>query len=253
MSRAGRLLCAAFVAAFVAAPAGADDYKIGVLHVERILRQSAPAKAAHDRIEHRHRVPRQHRKLEQRAAEARERVVAQHAQPVTPVGVWPWPQPIDECEQRRQQERGDREHGKALARFAFDDPARLLLRQGSRGVGGVAVIRGAAVPVPKPIERPRADPATARRRRIGKRKAERELLVEPRRVRLDGRALRRIGRVEVRRSLRQADAEEAAHGRIPRIRRARRAKALAGALPTLERAGVDRHDARRAARAVHCR
>ena len=51
MSRAGRLLCAAFVAAFVAAPAGADDYKIGVLHVERILRQSAPAKAAHDRIE----------------------------------------------------------------------------------------------------------------------------------------------------------------------------------------------------------
>ena len=51
MSRAGRLLCAAFVAAFVAAPAAADDYKIGVLHVERILRQSAPAKAAHDRIE----------------------------------------------------------------------------------------------------------------------------------------------------------------------------------------------------------
>jgi outer membrane protein len=51
MSRAGRLLCAAFLAACVAAPAVADDYKIGVLHVERILRQSAPAKAAHDRIE----------------------------------------------------------------------------------------------------------------------------------------------------------------------------------------------------------
>jgi outer membrane protein len=51
MSSAGRLLCAAFLAAFAAAPAVADDYKIGVLHVERILRQSAPAKAAHDRIE----------------------------------------------------------------------------------------------------------------------------------------------------------------------------------------------------------
>jgi outer membrane protein len=44
-------LCAAFVAACVAAPAAADEYKIGVLHVERIMRQSAPAKAAHDRIE----------------------------------------------------------------------------------------------------------------------------------------------------------------------------------------------------------
>ena len=33
------------------APARADDYKIGVLHVERILQQSAEAKSAHDRIE----------------------------------------------------------------------------------------------------------------------------------------------------------------------------------------------------------
>jgi len=38
------------VAAFVA-PAAAEDYRIGVLHVERILQQSAAAKAAHDRIE----------------------------------------------------------------------------------------------------------------------------------------------------------------------------------------------------------
>ena len=51
MSSAGRFLGAALVDALVAAPAAADDYKIGVLHVERILRQSAPAKAAHDRIE----------------------------------------------------------------------------------------------------------------------------------------------------------------------------------------------------------
>ncbi len=35
----------------VATPARADDYKIGVMHVERILQQSAAAKAAHDRIE----------------------------------------------------------------------------------------------------------------------------------------------------------------------------------------------------------
>ena len=36
----------------LAAPvARADEYKIGVLHIERILRQSAPAKAALDRIE----------------------------------------------------------------------------------------------------------------------------------------------------------------------------------------------------------
>ena len=33
------------------APAYADDYKIGVMHVERILQQSPAAKAAHDRIE----------------------------------------------------------------------------------------------------------------------------------------------------------------------------------------------------------
>jgi outer membrane protein len=44
------LVTAVAVAAFVA-PAAAEDYRIGVLHVERILQQSAAAKAAHDRIE----------------------------------------------------------------------------------------------------------------------------------------------------------------------------------------------------------
>ena len=37
--------------AATATPALADDYKIGVIHIERILQQSEPAKAAHDRIE----------------------------------------------------------------------------------------------------------------------------------------------------------------------------------------------------------
>ena len=37
--------------AVTATPALADDYKIGVIHIERILQQSEPAKAAHDRIE----------------------------------------------------------------------------------------------------------------------------------------------------------------------------------------------------------
>ena len=47
-----RLVFIAAVAALVPAlPARADDYRIGVLHVERILRQSAAAKVAHDRIE----------------------------------------------------------------------------------------------------------------------------------------------------------------------------------------------------------
>ena len=36
--------------ALLAAPAMAQDYKIGVLHIERIMQQSAAAKAAHDRI-----------------------------------------------------------------------------------------------------------------------------------------------------------------------------------------------------------
>jgi outer membrane protein len=36
---------------FLSTPATADDYRIGVLHIERILQQSAAAKAAHDRIE----------------------------------------------------------------------------------------------------------------------------------------------------------------------------------------------------------
>src|SRR6185437_6334128 len=41
----------AIVAALFALPALADDYKIGVLHVERLLQQSKEAKAAHDRKE----------------------------------------------------------------------------------------------------------------------------------------------------------------------------------------------------------
>jgi outer membrane protein len=45
------LLLVAAAALLFALPARADDYRIGVLHVERILRQSAAAKAAHDRIE----------------------------------------------------------------------------------------------------------------------------------------------------------------------------------------------------------
>jgi outer membrane protein len=49
----GRFLRLAFaaLAAAAALPALADDYRIGVIHVERILQQSQPAKAAHDRIE----------------------------------------------------------------------------------------------------------------------------------------------------------------------------------------------------------
>ena len=52
--RRGRLAPVALALAMmlpVAAPAFADSYKIGVLHIERILQQSAAAKAAHDRIE----------------------------------------------------------------------------------------------------------------------------------------------------------------------------------------------------------
>ena len=45
------LVVAVFVACSFALPARADDYKIGVLHVERLLQQSKEAKAAHDRIE----------------------------------------------------------------------------------------------------------------------------------------------------------------------------------------------------------
>ena len=40
----------AIAAAALALPALADDYKIGVIHVERILQQSQPAKAAYDQI-----------------------------------------------------------------------------------------------------------------------------------------------------------------------------------------------------------
>jgi outer membrane protein len=40
-----------FVTSLIASPAFADDYRIGVIHVERILRQSKPAQAAQARIE----------------------------------------------------------------------------------------------------------------------------------------------------------------------------------------------------------
>jgi outer membrane protein len=46
-----RLVAFAIAASLLALPAVADDYKIGVLHVERLLQQSKAAKAAHDRIE----------------------------------------------------------------------------------------------------------------------------------------------------------------------------------------------------------
>jgi len=48
-----RFACAVALLAFAAAalPALADDYRIGVIHVERILRQSKPARAAEARIE----------------------------------------------------------------------------------------------------------------------------------------------------------------------------------------------------------
>jgi outer membrane protein len=51
MNRTSRALAAIATALLVSLPAHADDYKIGVLHVERILQQSAAATAAHDRIE----------------------------------------------------------------------------------------------------------------------------------------------------------------------------------------------------------
>lgn len=37
--------------ALLVTPARADDYKIGVIHIDRILKQSAVAQAAHDKIE----------------------------------------------------------------------------------------------------------------------------------------------------------------------------------------------------------
>ena len=49
--RLSKILVTAIAVAAVVAPAAAEDYRIGVLHVERILQQSAAAKAAHDRIE----------------------------------------------------------------------------------------------------------------------------------------------------------------------------------------------------------
>jgi outer membrane protein len=44
-------VAALLVAALAAPPAGADQYKIGVIHMERILRDSPPARAALARIE----------------------------------------------------------------------------------------------------------------------------------------------------------------------------------------------------------
>jgi outer membrane protein len=44
-------MAALLVAALAAAPAAADQYKIGVIHMERILRDSPPARAALGRIE----------------------------------------------------------------------------------------------------------------------------------------------------------------------------------------------------------
>lgn len=52
MKHCGWLLALVAGAGFgAAAPVYADDYKIGVMHVERVLQQSPAAKAAHDRIE----------------------------------------------------------------------------------------------------------------------------------------------------------------------------------------------------------
>ena len=51
MSKLAVALTVILAALTLTQPAHADDYKIGVLHVERILQQSASAKAAHDRIE----------------------------------------------------------------------------------------------------------------------------------------------------------------------------------------------------------
>ena len=50
-SLSSALAACAMAALLVPAPAFAEEYKIGVMHVERILRQSAQAKAAADRIE----------------------------------------------------------------------------------------------------------------------------------------------------------------------------------------------------------
>ena len=46
-----RLVVVAMAASVIALPAFADEYKVGVMHVERILRQSKPARAAQARIE----------------------------------------------------------------------------------------------------------------------------------------------------------------------------------------------------------
>jgi outer membrane protein len=46
-----RLLAIGIAMTLMAVPAFADDYKIGVIHIERIMRDSAPAKSALARIE----------------------------------------------------------------------------------------------------------------------------------------------------------------------------------------------------------
>src|SRR5690349_8323389 len=48
--RIALLVAASVLGCAASLPAGADDYRIGVLHVERILQQSAPAKTALERI-----------------------------------------------------------------------------------------------------------------------------------------------------------------------------------------------------------
>lgn len=52
VSRALAAVAALLIGVAAALPAHAEEYRIGVLHVDRILRQSEAAKAAHDRIEH---------------------------------------------------------------------------------------------------------------------------------------------------------------------------------------------------------
>ena len=46
-----RLLAIGIAMTLMSVPAFADDYKIGVMHVERIMRQSKPAREAQARIE----------------------------------------------------------------------------------------------------------------------------------------------------------------------------------------------------------
>lgn len=51
MAARASLVLAATIAAFAAAPAGAQDVKIGYVSIERLLRESAPAKASQVKLE----------------------------------------------------------------------------------------------------------------------------------------------------------------------------------------------------------